>query len=134
MPSKPVAFAKPPGPNLTVHVSELSGVGIVRCVGDICSQEDAVQLSQGVEPFLIRLKDVVLELTEVDAVGGACITELVVLSMKARAAGRVVALVAPSETVFDRLIQANVASLFQVSPSAEQAITSLSSERANCLI
>ena len=135
MPSKSVTpFARVAGPQVAVQAFEPTAVKIARAARPVLARREAMLLSQRVQRHLACGKDVVIDFSYVKDAASTCISELVFLSMKAHAAGREILLAAPSVSLLDRLCRTNVASLFEVHPSVDEAVASLQRRSPKCLI
>jgi len=113
---------------LLVRVVETNETAILYCYGQICLRREAAWFGQTVGKFLNSRKNIVLELSAVEAIDSAGLGELVVLSMLARAAECEVQLAAPSEDLLNLLRLSNIASLFEIYPKVETALACLRSQ------
>jgi anti-sigma B factor antagonist len=73
-------------------------------------------------------KNLVLDLSAVETIDSAGISELVMVYMRACAAEREVRIASPKKRVHDLLELTNVGSLFQIYPTLNEAIASLHPE------
>jgi anti-anti-sigma factor len=122
-------LVRPPGKEasfkLSVRLVEANGAAILYCAGQICLRKEATLLAQTVNEFLNSKKDIVLELSAIEAIDSAGLGELVLLSMQARAVDCQVRLAGPSEDLFNLLCLTNIVSLFEIYPGVEEALASL---------
>jgi anti-sigma B factor antagonist len=95
------------------------------CAGQICFRQEAARFGQTVGKLLNSRKNIVLELSAVEAIDSAGLGELVLLSMQARAAECEVRLAAPSQDLSNLLRLTNIASLFETYSGIEEALASL---------
>ena len=112
-------------PKLLVRAVEGSEAAVLYCAGQICLRQEAARFRQTGNRFLDSKKNIVLELSAVEAIDSAGLGELVLLSMHARAAECEVRLAAPSEHLLNLLRLSNIASLFEIYPGVEEALASL---------
>jgi anti-sigma B factor antagonist len=110
---------------LFVRTVEANEAAVVYCAGQICVRQEAARFGQAVNKFLSSRKNIVLELSAVEAIDSAGLGELVLLSMQARAAECEVRLAAPSEDLLNLLRLSNIASLSEIYSGVEQALASL---------
>ena len=115
---------------LLLDVSQHEGVGVVRCRGRICFREEAVQFSRTVIDLMLAGHNVVLDFSGVELLDSAGLGELVLVHMQSQATGIPVCLVAPIPRVHSLLQLTNVASLFTIYPTVEDAKASLTSHAA----
>ena len=115
---------------LSLEVSQHEGTGVVRCRGRICFREEALQFSQTAVELLVAGGNVVLDFSGVELIDSAGLGELVLVHMQAHAAESVVCLVSPLPRVKKLLELTNVASLFMIHPTVEDALHSLAAKAA----
>lgn len=115
---------------LSLEVSQHEGTGIVRCCGRICFREEATQFSRTIINLLLAGQNVVLELSGVEVIDSAGLGELVLVHMQAQAVGNPIRLVAPIRRVQNLLELTNIASLFEIHPTIEDARASLATKAA----
>lgn len=108
---------------LSLEVWENQNGTVVRCRGRIVYRE-AAALSQKVSELLPHSRRLVLDLEGVEMIDSAGLGELVLLHMWAQAAGCEVKLAGASENIRQLLELTNLASVFEIHPSAEQALDS----------
>jgi len=110
---------------LVVWTVEANGPAILYCAGQICLRQEAARFGQTVSKFLNSKRNIVLELSAIEAIDSAGLGELVLLSMQAQAAECEVRLAAPSEDLLNLLRLTNIASLFEIYSGVEEALASL---------
>jgi anti-sigma B factor antagonist len=110
---------------LFVRAVEANEAAVLCCAGQICLRQEAAWFGQTVSQFLNSRKNIVLELSALEAIDSAGLGELVLLSMQARAAECEVRLAAPSEDLLNLLRLTNIASLFEIYSGVEEALASL---------
>jgi anti-sigma B factor antagonist len=110
---------------LFVGTVETNEAAVVYCAGQVCLRQEAARFGQTVNRFLNSRKNIVLELSGVEAIDSAGLGELVLLSMQARAAECEVRLAAPSEDLLSLLRLSNIASLLEIYLGVEEALASL---------
>jgi len=114
----------------SVQISELEAIAVCRCAGRIESARDASHLTQTMQPALESGKNVVLDLSGVAALDSVGILELVLIHMRARAAGCDVSIAGAPNWLQDMLRMSNVAALFEIHQTVQEAISSLSRQVA----
>jgi anti-sigma B factor antagonist len=110
---------------LFVRAVEANEAAVLYCAGQICLRQEAARFGRTVNKFLNSKKNIVLELSAVEAIDSAGLGELVLLSMQARAAECEVRLATPSEDLLNLLRLTNTASLFEIYSGVEEALASL---------
>src|SRR5579864_5890935 len=88
---------------LVVRAVEANEAAVLYCAGQLCLPHEAARFGQVVRKFLNSRKNIVLELSAVEAIDSAGLGELVLLSMQARAAECEVRLAATSEDLLNLL-------------------------------
>ena len=109
---------------LVVRVVETNETAVLYCAGQICLRQAAARFGRNVSQFLNSRKNIILELSAVEAIDSAGLGELVLLSMQARAAECEVWLATPSEGLLSLLESSNIASLFEIYPDVQTALAS----------
>jgi anti-sigma B factor antagonist len=115
---------------LSVNVSEFGETVILHCEGRICFRDEAMLLSRRAGPFLEDHRNLILDLACARMLDSAGVGELVLIYMRASAAECTVRIASPNKRVRDLLELTNVASLFEIYPTVEEALASLSREVA----
>lgn len=118
------------GRRLQLEVCDQGASTIVRCQGRICFREEALNFSRTVTRLLRSGNRVVLEFSGVEMLDSAGIGELVQVHMRSQAAESAVCLVSPMPRVAKLLELTNVASLFAIHPTVEDALHSLAARAA----
>ena len=108
---------------LSLEVRENQSGTVVCCRGRIVCREEAA-LSERVSELRPHLRRLVLDLGGVEAIDSAGLGELVLLHMWAHAAGCEVKLAGASADIRQLLELTNLASVFEIYASAEQALGS----------
>ena len=109
---------------LSLEVWENQNGTVVYCRGRIVYREEATALSRKVSALLPRSRGLVLDLGGVEMIDSTGLGELVLLHMRAQAAGCEVKLAGAREHIRQLLELTNLASVFEIYPSAEQALES----------
>lgn len=115
---------------LQLEVCDQGASTVVRCQGRICFREEALNFSQTVTGLLRSGNRVVLEFSGVEMLDSAGIGELVQVHMQSQAAESTVCLVSPTPRIKKLLELTNVASLFAIHPTVEDALHSLAARAA----
>ncbi len=108
--------------NLSLEVRENLGLAVVYCKGRLVYRDEAAALSARVAEVLSCVRQVVLDLSGVEAIDSAGLGELVAVLNRARTDGRAVKLVAPNQRVYSLLKLFNLTSLFEIHPTVGEAI------------
>jgi len=116
------AFMKESKLNLSLEVRENLGLAVVYCKGRLVYRDEAAALSARVAEVLSCVRQVVLDLSGVEAIDSAGLGELVAVLNRARTDGRAVKLVAPNQRVYSLLKLFNLTSLFEIHPTVGEAI------------
>jgi anti-sigma B factor antagonist len=109
---------------LMIEIRAHEEVTVVRCKGRLVYREEAAALCEQVTDLLRANAQVVLDLSQVETIDGAGLGQLVILHMRAQANGGTLKLAAPSKRVLDLLALTNLASVFEVHPTLEEAVLS----------
>ena len=118
------------GAKLQLEIRNRGACTVVRCRGRICFREEALNFSRTVTELLHSRSHVVLEFSGVELLDSAGIGELVLVHMQSQAAESVVCLVSPLPRIKKLLELTNVASLFAIHPTVEDALHSLAAKAA----
>jgi anti-sigma B factor antagonist len=113
---------------LNLEVRESLGMAVVYCKGRLVYRDEAAALSAKVSEVMSCVRQVVLDLSGVEAIDSAGLGELVAVLNQANAGGHAVKLVAPNQRVYSLLKLFNLTSLFEIHPTLGEAV--LASERA----
>lgn len=106
--------------NLEIHCS--ADVTVVHCQGRIVYRDEAVALSSQIAALLPDTRQLVLELSDVEMIDSAGLGELALLLTWSRATGCSIKLAAPSRRVRQLLELTNLASVFEIHPTLEEAV------------
>jgi anti-anti-sigma factor len=115
-------------PRLSVVVSQLADVAVIRCSGRLCFQGEARFLADTAQGLMIAGNDLILDLGSLELLDSAGIGQLVLIHMQAQAIGRSVKIADAPDSVCQLLELTNVASLFEFFDSVDLALSS-NSER-----
>ncbi len=118
------------GTKLQLEVRDERGSAVVRCRGRICFREEALSFARTVTELLLAGRNVVLEFSGVEILDSAGIGELVLVHMQSQAGEGAVCLVGPIPRVRKLLELTNVASLFAIHPTVEDALSTLAARAA----
>jgi anti-sigma B factor antagonist len=110
---------------LVLEICDHEETAVVRCSGRICFRNEALQFSRAVTDLLKSGQNVILDLSGVELLDSAGLGELVLAHMQAQAAGNQICLAAPISRVHALLELTNIASLFEIYPTVEDAQASL---------
>lgn len=110
--------------NLSLEVWESQNGTVMYCRGRIVYREEAAALSGKVSELLPHSRRLVLDLGGVEMIDSAGLGELVLLHMWAQAAGCEVKLAGASDNIRQLLELTNLASVFEIYPSVEEALGS----------
>ena len=116
------AIIKEPKLKLSLEVRESLGMAVVYCKGRLVYRDEAAALSAGVSEVLSCVRQVVLDLSGVEAIDSAGVGELVAVLNQANTRGIAVRLVAPSQRVYSLLKLFNLTSLFEIHPTLGEAV------------
>ena len=107
---------------LNLEVRESLGMAVVYCKGRLVYRDEAAALSAMVSEMLSSVRQVVLDLSGVEAIDSAGVGELVAVLNQANARATAVRLVAPSQRVYSLLKLFNLTSLFEIHPTLGEAV------------
>ena len=99
---------------LVTTTTEIEGTVILHCKGRLQFCEEAAIFSKMAHGVLDAGRNLVLDFTEVERIDSTGIGELVLIYMRASAAGAEVRIVSPQKRVSDVLEMTNVSSLFRI--------------------
>ncbi|MBZ5598920.1 MAG: STAS domain-containing protein [Acidobacteriia bacterium] len=106
---------------LNLEICANDGVTVVYCRGRLAYREEATALSEAVAELLLHSRHVVLELSAVEMIDSACLGELVVILMWARASRCSIKLAAPPRHIRALLELTNLDSVFEIYPTLDDA-------------
>ena len=109
---------------LETKIRQAEGITVVSCSGRIAYREEATALSASIMGLAPRPERVILDLTEVATIDSAGLGELVVLFMWGDAVGCQFKLAGANPYVREVLELTNLISVFEVYPTASQAMLS----------
>lgn len=115
---------KEPRLKLKIQISAYEDVTVVHCNGRLVYREEAAALCDQVSELLRANGQLVLELSQLETIDGAGLGQLVILFMRAQAAGCCLKMAAPNRRVHEILELTNLASVFEVHPSLDEALLS----------
>jgi anti-anti-sigma factor len=107
---------------LSLEEKSWGDVTVVYCEGRIVFRNEALTLSESVTELLRRKREVILDLTKVDAVDSAGLGELVSLYMFAKGSHSSIKLCGLNSRVHHLLQITNLHSLFEIFPTDEIAM------------
>jgi anti-sigma B factor antagonist len=116
--------------NLNLTISANHDVTVVHCKGRIVYRNEAAALSHRIAQLFPIARKLVLDLSRVEVIDSAGLGELVVLYMWAEAKGTSIKLAAPGRRVRQLLELTNLASVFSLHPTLEEAVSSWSDQVA----
>jgi len=99
---------------LVTTTTEIEGTVILHCKGRLQFCEEAAICSKMAHGVLDAGRNLVLDFSEVERIDSTGIGELVLIYMRASAAGAEVRIVSPQKRVSDVLEMTNVSSLFRI--------------------
>jgi anti-sigma B factor antagonist len=115
---------------LNLTISPDHDVTIVHCKGRIVYQRESVRLCDKIAQLFPHTGKLVLDLSCVERIDSAGLGELVVLYMWAQAKGSSIKLAAPDRRLRRLLELTNLASVFPVHSTLEEAVGSWSTQTA----
>jgi anti-anti-sigma factor len=107
---------------LTLKSTEIEQAVVIHCRGCLQGAEAAAALSNMAGAILDERRNLILDFEELQSVDSAGIGELVLISMRALAARKEVAIARPQPQVLELLDQANVSALFRTYSTVEEAL------------
>jgi anti-sigma B factor antagonist len=107
---------------LNLEIRAVDDVTIVHCRGRISFRDEALELSGKIADLLPNTRQLVLELSGVEMIDSAGLGELALMLTWARTLGCSIKLVAPKDRVRHLLELTNLASVFEIHPTLEDAI------------
>ena len=114
----------------SVSLTEAKGSVVLHCKGQLRFRAEASLFASTALRVLMDRRDLILDLSGLKSIDSAGLGELVLVQMRARAAECGVRIVAPGKWVRELLELTNVASLFEICASLDEARLSLSREVA----
>jgi anti-sigma B factor antagonist len=115
---------------LNVTIRSQNDVTIVHCQGRIVYRDEATALSDKIVQMLPNARKLIIDLTSVEMIDSAGLGELVVLYVWAQAKGNSIKLAAPDRRVREVLELTNLASVFPIHPTLDEALFSWNSQAA----
>jgi anti-sigma B factor antagonist len=107
---------------LNLEIRETNDVTVIYCQGRIAYRNEAVALSNKVAELLPETRQIVIELSGVEMIDSAGLGELVVILMWAQARRCSIKLAAPRENIREMLQLTNLASVFEIHPTVDEAV------------
>lgn len=107
---------------LTLNSREIDDVTVVECRGRIVYRDEALALSAKIAELLPQTHQLVLALSGVEMIDSAGLGELVVVYMWAQSSGCSIKLAGPNNHVREVLELTNLASIFEIHTSLDEAI------------
>jgi len=114
--------------NVGIYIND--DVIVLGCRGRVVHGAEAAALSSRVPELLPRARLLVLDLSQVEAIDGAGLGELVSLLQRARAHGCAMKLAAPSKCVQELLQLTKLHTVFEIHPTLDDAILAARSQVA----
>ena len=102
---------------LVTTTTEIEGTVILHCKGRLQFCEEAAIFSKLAHGVLDAGRNLVMDFSELDMIDSTGIGELVLIYMRAGAAGKEVRIESPQKRVSDVLAMTNVSSLFRICPT-----------------
>jgi anti-sigma B factor antagonist len=106
---------------LVTTTTEFEGAVILHCKGRLQFCEEAAIFAKMANVVLDSGRNLILDLEEMEMIDSTGIGELVLIHMRACAAGKEVRIVSPQKRVLEVLELTNVGSLFRISPTWYEA-------------
>jgi len=119
-----------PKVKLVTTTTEIEGTVILHCKGRLQFCEEAAIFSKMAHGVLDARRNLVLDFSEMETIDSTGIGELVLIYMRACAAGREVRIAAPQKRVSDVLELTNVSSLFRICSTVEEVLGYIPAEVA----
>jgi len=107
---------------LVTTTTEFEGTVILHCKGRLQFCEEAAIFSKIAHGVLDGGRNLILDFEELETIDSTGIGELVLIQMRAQAAGKEVRIVSPQRRVLDVLELTNVSSLFRISQAWYEAV------------
>lgn len=115
---------------LVMKVTEMGDKAILHCKGRLQFCEEAAVFSKLAHGILDAGQTLVLDLSQVEMIDSSAIGELVLIYMRACAAGKEVRIASPKKRVLEVLELTYVNSLFRICPTLNEALGYLPEELA----
>jgi len=106
---------------LVTTTTEFAETVILHCKGRLQFCEEAAIFSKMAHGVLDSGRNLILDFDEIEMIDSTGIGELVLIYMRARAAGKEVRIVSPQKRVLEVLELTHVGSLFRISPTWYEA-------------
>ncbi len=113
---------KEPELKLSLEIHMRNDVAVVACKGRVVYRNEVAALSCTVGELLPQVRELVLDLSQVEAVDGAGLGELLDLLSRAKARGCTLKLAAPSKGVRELLELTRIASVFEIHATVSDAL------------
>ena len=115
---------------LNLAVSRQENVAVVHCAGRIVYRDEAAALCSKVTDLLPHAQHIVLDLSQVDAIDGAGLGELLALRAHAQDHGCALTLASPVRLVREVLSLTRLSGVFAVFPTVEAALYPIQAQTA----
>ena len=109
---------------LNLETRKVNGIVVIVCCGRFTYREEATAFSEKIAEVLPGARQVVIELSGVEAMDSAGLGELVVVHMWARACGGSLRLAGANVRIRQLIELTNLASVFEMHPTLDEAILS----------
>lgn len=110
--------------NLRIETLTLGHAVVVYCSGRIVYRDEALALSAKIAELVLHTKEIIIGLGAVEMIDSAGLGELVLVLTRSQAHGCAVKLAGPRKIVRHLLEITNLASVFEIYPSVEDALVS----------
>jgi anti-sigma B factor antagonist len=115
---------------LTTEPSSGDDVAVISCSGRIVYRDEAIELSEQIVELLPCTRQLVLELSGVEAIDSAGLGELALMLTWARTLGCSIKLAAPNARVREVFELTNLASVFEIHSTLEAALIGFRAQAA----
>jgi anti-sigma B factor antagonist len=102
--------------------TEMGDKAILHCKGRLQFCEEAAVFSKLAHGVLDAGQNLILDLSQVEMIDSSAIGELVLIHMRACAAGKEIRIASPKKRVLDVLELTYVSSLFRIYPTLDEAL------------
>jgi anti-sigma B factor antagonist len=109
---------------MQIRANENEDVTVVYCQGRLVYRDEAAAATARISELIAHHRLIVLDLSEVQAIDGAGLGQLVILHMRAQQSDCMIKLAAPSARVRELLELTNLDSVLETHPTVEEAILS----------